>query len=155
MTARELIFPAAWQMFREKPLVGWGPYVNTGELGDRLRLPGYVRMDPHNLVLYVLTATGIFGAIPFFVGTGLCVRAAWKARGGAHGVLPFAMIVTVLAADMSVSGLHWKQHWLILAYALASGSPIVVLSAGQQQKQRSSTPARTEFAVGAPAGLAG
>jgi hypothetical protein len=32
------------------------------------------------------------------------------------------MTVSVLIADMSVSGMHWKQHWLVVAYALASGA---------------------------------
>jgi O-antigen ligase len=126
MSERELIYPAAWQMFMEKPVVGWGPVTNTTELGTRLGLYGHEdRIDAHNLILYVITATGIVGAIPFFLGTFLCVNAAWKGRGGAHGILPLAMIVTLLTSDMSVSGLNWKQHWLVLAYALASGAHFV------------------------------
>jgi O-antigen ligase len=120
VSSREQIYPMAIQMIWEKPLVGWGTEVNTWELGNRVQLPRYEHMDTHNLVLYVLTSTGIMGAIPFFIGIGLCARAAFKARGGAHGVLPLAMCVVVLVSDMSSSGLHWKQHWLILAYALAS-----------------------------------
>jgi O-antigen ligase len=126
MSEREEIYPAAWQMFVEKPVIGWGPVTNTMELGTRLGLYGHEeRIDAHNLILYVLTAAGIVGAIPFFAGVWLCVRAAWLARGGAHGILPLAMTVTILTADMSVSGLNWKQHWLVLAYALASGSQFV------------------------------
>jgi O-antigen ligase len=123
MSEREQIYPAAWQLFMEKPVIGWGPVTNTIELGTRLGLYGHEdRIDAHNLILYVITATGIVGAIPFFLGTFLCVNAAWKARGGAHGILPLAMVVTLLTSDMSVSGLNWKQHWLVLAYALASGA---------------------------------
>jgi O-antigen ligase len=122
LSHREVIYPTAWRMFTERPVLGWGPLVLTRELGNRLRLPGYSRMDPHNLVLYVLTATGIVGAIPFFVGTILCARGAWRARYGPHGAVPLALLVTLLLSDMSVSGLHWKQHWLVMAYALASGS---------------------------------
>lgn len=143
LTGRELIYPAAWQMFREKPLLGWGPMRNSVELGDRLRLPHYERMDPHNLVLYVLTATGLVGAIPFFAGVGLCVRAAWRARHGNQGILPLALVTCLLVADMSVTGLHWKQHWLILAYALASGHPITVAPITQAlARARSSAPYR-------------
>ncbi len=126
MSAREEIYPTAWQMFMEKPVIGWGPVTNTMELGNRVGLFGHEeRIDAHNLILYVLTATGIIGAIPFFAGVWLCLRAAWKARGGAHGILPLAMTVTLLISDMSVSGLNWKQHWLVLAYALASGAQFV------------------------------
>jgi O-antigen ligase len=122
VSAREKIYPMAIQMFLERPLVGWGPVANTWELGNRVQIPRYERLDTHNLVLYVVTSTGIMGAIPFFIGVGLCLRGAFKARGAAHGVLPLAMTVSVLVADMSSSGLHWKQHWLILAYALASAA---------------------------------
>jgi O-antigen ligase len=126
LSEREQIYPAAWEMFREKPVIGWGPFINTIELGNRLRLPNMDRIDAHNLILYVLTATGVVGTIPFLAGLGLCVRAAWKARGGAHGILPLAMTACLLITDMSVSGFHYKQHWLILAYALASGTNFVL-----------------------------
>jgi len=126
MSGREEIYPRALQMFLERPVTGWGPVVNTIELGNRLQLPArHERKDTHNSLLYVLTATGIIGAIPFCAGVWMCVRAAWKARGGTHGILPLAMTVSLLTADMSVSGLHWKQYWLILAYALASGCQFV------------------------------
>jgi O-antigen ligase len=121
MTIRERTYPLAWEMFLERPLTGWGAVVNTQELGRRVNHPAYPRMDPHNLVLYALTATGLLGAVPLLLGVGLCVAAAWKARTGLHGAVPFAMMVTLLVADMSVSGIHWKQHWLVLAYALAAG----------------------------------
>jgi O-antigen ligase len=121
MSARERIYPMAIQMFLEKPFVGWGPVANTWELGNRVQIPRYQRLDTHNLILYVITSAGIMGAIPFFTGIALCARSAFKARGGVHGVLPLAMTTAVLVADMSSSGLHWKQHWLIMAYALASG----------------------------------
>jgi O-antigen ligase len=122
MTLRERSFPLAWEMFLDRPLTGWGPVTNTDELGARLAHPSYPRMDTHNLVLYVLTATGVLGAIPFFWGTGLCVWTAWRARRGPQGALAFAMIATTLMADMSVSGLDWKHHWLVMAFALASRS---------------------------------
>lgn len=138
MSEREQIYPAAWQMFLEKPVMGWGPVTNTTELGTRLGLYGHEdRIDAHNLILYVLTATGIIGAIPFFMSIWLCARAAWKARGGAHGILPLAMIITLLTADMSVSGLNWKQHWLVLAYALASGGQFVGKSRHTRVKRTS------------------
>jgi len=120
-TARERIYPAALQVFLEEPLIGWGIQANTNEIEARVGMQNYEHLDAHNLILYVLTSTGLLGAIPFLAGIWLCVRGAWKARGGADGSLPFAMVITLLVADMSASGLHWKHHWLILAYALASG----------------------------------
>jgi O-antigen ligase len=108
-------------MFLEKPLIGWGIHTNTYEIQARVEMPNYNTLDAHNLFLYVMTSTGLLGAIPFFFGIWLCLREAWKARDGTYGSLPLAMVVTLMVADMSASGLHWKHHWLILAFALASG----------------------------------
>jgi O-antigen ligase len=121
VTARDLVYPAAWQTFLAQPLIGWGIHINTYQIQARVALPNYNNLDAHNLILYVLTSAGLLGAIPFLAGIGLCVRAAWKARSGPYGTLPFSMVVTLLVADMSASGLNWKHHWLVLAYALASG----------------------------------
>ena len=113
---RETIFSEAWNMFLEKPLLGWGPISNLSELGKRLGLP---YRDPHNLYLWVLTETGMFGAIPFFMGLWLCLRAAWKARNGLQGVLPLSMLLCLLINNMKGTSLGTKLFWIVLAYALA------------------------------------
>ena len=127
VAARDSIYLEAWEMFLEKPVLGWGPVINTIELGERMQTPYERRMDAHNLVLYVLTASGIPGGIFFFTGIWLCVRSAWIARRSVHGILPFALTVSVLVSDMSVSGLHYKPHWFVMAYALASGSYLALI----------------------------
>ena len=38
MAGRENIFPAAWDMFKEKPFIGWGPIDNMYELGRRVQI---------------------------------------------------------------------------------------------------------------------
>jgi O-antigen ligase len=125
LAGREQIFPAAWQMFLEKPLLGWGPVSKNFEIQRRARYPSVESRDPHNLILEVLTGTGLLGGIPILLGTWLCVRAAWKARFGAHGVLPLAMLVATFLINMSMDWLYSKTYWLTLAYALASGSPVL------------------------------
>ncbi|HEY0376478.1 MAG TPA: O-antigen ligase family protein [Pyrinomonadaceae bacterium] len=120
LARREEIYPTAWQMFLERPLLGWGAIESTYELGGRL---GHIDEDtknPHNLILYGLVSTGLAGAIPLFLGTGLAVWAAWKSRRGPHGVLPLAMLTAVLVANMSGLWLFNKLHWLVMAYAVAS-----------------------------------
>jgi O-antigen ligase len=122
LARREQIYPNAWQMFQEKPLIGWGPVTSTYELGSRL---GHIEEDsknPHNLILYALVSTGLLGAIPLFTGMALAAWAAWKARSGPRGVLPLAMIVAVMAANLSNLWLFNKLHWIVMAYALASGT---------------------------------
>jgi len=120
LARRELIYPTAWQMFKEKPLIGWGSVTSSYELGMRLGHPEEETKNPHNLVLYGLVSTGLIGALPLFVGIALAAFSAWKARHGSHGILPLAMIVAVLVANMSGLWLFNKLHWLVMAYALAS-----------------------------------
>ena len=120
LARRELIYPTAWQMFMEKPLLGWGPIASTYELGMRLGHPEENTKNPHNLGLFAIVSTGMAGALPLFAGILLATWAAWKARHGAHGALPLAMIVAVLVANMSSLWLFNKLHWLVMAYALAS-----------------------------------
>jgi O-antigen ligase len=122
---REELYPTAWQMFIEKPVAGWGPVTALYELGARTKHvrwsnPEEMKRDTHNLALHVLTATGILGAVPFVVGMWLCVRAAWRARPGPQGVLPLALVISLLVSNMSGDRIYLKFHWFVLAYALAS-----------------------------------
>jgi O-antigen ligase len=130
MAGREDLFPNAWQMFLEKPLLGWGPIDNWDELGRRAPLrrddhPEGER-EPHNFVLEVLTSTGLTGAIPIFTCLALCTRAAWRARAGPQGSLPLALVVTALVVNMSGTFLMAsKLDWLVMAYAVASGDLVL------------------------------
>jgi len=117
---REQIYPTAWRMFQEKPLLGWGPITSTYELGMRLGHPEEETKNPHNLILFGLVSTGLLGSAPLFIGIGFAMLTAWKTRNGPHGILPLAMIVAVLVANMSGLWLFNKLHWLVMAYSLAS-----------------------------------
>src|SRR5215471_8214269 len=83
LAKREVIFPTAFKMFKDRPLIGWGA-ANQYVLAVRLGLPPKLHetRDTHNLFLEVLTATGILGAIPFGWGLWICCWSAWKARIG-------------------------------------------------------------------------
>src|SRR6266542_3982452 len=117
MSGRQRIYPAAWKMVEERPLLGWGPGTNYYELGYRLRLP--IR-DTHNLFLRLLTELGLAGTIPFCIGLVLCVRAAWRGRESTQGLLPLALIVASLTVNLSNTYLELKWFWVVLAYSLAS-----------------------------------
>ena len=129
LARREKIYPTAWQMFLEKPLLGWGPITSSYELGARLRHPREASKNSHNFVLEILVVTGLAGAALMFTGTGMAVLAAWKARRNVHAILPFALLVTVLAANMSGLWHFNKLHWIVIAYALASAGHRAVGSA--------------------------
>ena len=82
MAGREDIYPAAWGMFLERPLFGWGPFNNIAELGARLHFKESNVRGTHNLALQILTEAGIVGAAPFIAGFYICYSAAWApARG--------------------------------------------------------------------------
>ena len=120
LARREMIYPTAWQMFKEKPLLGWGPVAAEYELGARIAHVEEDRKNAHNMILNVLISTGLVGGIPFFTGTLLALWAAWKARGGTRGVLPLSLIAMVLVANMSGIWTGNKLHWIVVAYALSS-----------------------------------
>lgn len=131
LAGRERIYPTLLEMFAERPAVGWGPVNNKYELGIRLDERIFRRRDAHNLILEVLTATGILGAVPFLLGLGVCARGAWRARHRAHGTLPLALLACVMTANMSGNWIAAKLLWLVLAYGLASATypPAAPLSA--------------------------
>jgi O-antigen ligase len=121
MAQRENLYPVAWKMFLDRPLLGWGPTLNMWELGSRVGETDHPFRDTHNLLLEVLTVTGVVGAIPFFAGIFLCLLSAWNSRAGPEGVLPLAAIVAILVANVGANLHYNKLFWLVLAYALASG----------------------------------
>jgi O-antigen ligase len=114
---RNVIYPRAFEMFLERPVLGWGPIGFIYELGSRM---GESVRDPHNTLLWLLLETGIVGTFFFLAGFRLCVRAAWRSRAGPEGVLPLALLVATTVKNFTGTGLGGKTLWLILAIALAS-----------------------------------
>lgn len=121
MAGREIIFPTALQMFKDRPVPGWGPQ-NQYVLAVRLGLPPgqYFTRDTHMLYLEVLTATGILGGIPYFTALWLCCWGAWKARRGIEGILPTVLMAALVVGNLSGNYIQLKLQWVLLAYALAS-----------------------------------
>jgi len=113
-------------MILEKPVIGWGPENNQYELSLREgnRFYNRARRDTHNIIFETLTATGVLGTLAFCLGILICFRAAWRARHGGEGILPFALMVSVLVANMSGNWMASKLLWLSFAYAIASGRRI-------------------------------
>ena len=127
---RDKIFLASFEMFMERPLMGWGPIQIWYELGARV---GKKTRDAHNLFLHLLLEVGIIGTIPFCVGLYQCFRAAWKARTGSLGLLPFALVVAVLVTNMALTYLTRKPIWVMLAIAPAAAA---VASRNSKSKTR-------------------
>jgi O-antigen ligase len=122
LAGREVIYPAALAMFTEKPFTGWGPVENQAEIAQRIGERRQDRRDAHNLLLELLSSTGLLGAIPFMIGLGLCVYGGWRARRGPLHMLPFALLMTVLTGSISGTWLASKVLWVALAVALGTGA---------------------------------
>ena len=122
LAKREEIFPTAFALFAERPLLGWGPVANKYEVGSRLPLHLDDKRDTHNLVLELVSSTGITGAVPFLLGLGLCAVAAWRARHGVQGFLPLALIGMAALGNMSGNFVAFKIQWLMLGYIVAAGT---------------------------------
>ncbi len=121
LAGREQLYPALWTMFLEKPVMGWGPINNTHELAARVGERTRPKRSTHNLLLELLTAGGLLITLPFIIGAWLCVQSAWRARSGAHGVLPLALLCSLFLSNMSGDWGGSKLLWLVLAYAMTSG----------------------------------
>jgi O-antigen ligase len=113
------IYTEAIEMISERPLFGWRPVEFWYELGRRYLGYWWIK-DAHNLYLHVLLEVGLVGAIPFLIGLWLCVRAAWRGRNGSFGLLPLALVLAGLAANMSITDIARKHLWLLLAIAAAA-----------------------------------
>src|SRR5215475_5330633 len=95
---RDAIFANSIEMISAKPFLGWQPIVFNYELGPRI---GRKVIDAHNTFFHLLLEVGIFGTIPFLVGLGLCVQAAWTARANSLGLLPLVWLITMIVASIS------------------------------------------------------
>jgi O-antigen ligase len=122
LAGREHIYPAALSMISERPLLGWGPIENQFEIAARIGEEKKDRRDAHNIVLELMSSTGIFGTIPFLIGYLLCLRSAWHARRGPVGILPLALMAVTFMGCMSGTWIASKILWLTLAIALATGA---------------------------------
>ena len=91
LAGREQLYPALWTMFLEKPVLGWGPVTNTYELALRIGERDRPHRAAHNIVLELLTASGLVGHSRSWWASGSAAREAWRARDGEHGVLPLAL----------------------------------------------------------------
>ena len=121
MAGRELIYPALLEMFSERPLLGWGPVNNQYEIARRIDERKRKSRDAHNLVLELLTTTGVIGAIPFLLGLGLTLKSTWRSRTGPFGVLPVALVAAVLVGTVSGTWIASKILWTALAFGHAAG----------------------------------
>ncbi len=116
-SSRDRIYQEGIVMVSERPLLGWQPIEFQYELGSRTG--ARTLRDAHNIYLHLLLEVGVVGAVPFLIGLWLCGQRAWKARNGFLGLLPLAMLITVLVGGMSNTWIYTKPEWFALAFTTA------------------------------------
>jgi O-antigen ligase len=97
---RLIIWGAAWQVFLSSPWIGVG-FGNFKEVYGDL-IPGYARvLDTHNLLLQLLSETGIVGLIAFVILITITLRVA-KRKARSPNTTERIVAVGALAAIMGV-----------------------------------------------------
>lgn len=114
---RTMIWETAWAMFLEKPFLGYGGYNNFVTLGARLNS---FSIDTHNLFLAQLTEVGLIGAAPFILAFFYTLERAWRYGKNTGNALPFALMCSLSAINISLTGYDQKLFWIFFAAAAAS-----------------------------------
>lgn len=119
------IYDAAWTMFVEKPLLGWGGANNRFILGTHLNRAGRddreADRDTHNLFFAVLTEVGLVGGLPFIAALLLALWTAWRSGRGTGDALPFALMCALLVVNCTGTGYRHKVFWIVVAAAASTG----------------------------------
>lgn len=121
---RNFIYDAAWAMFWEKPLMGFGGANNFYTLGVRLGFStnGNFIRDTHNLLLMLLTEVGLVGTIPFMAALAYAGWTAWVHGRRTGDAVPFALMCVLVTINGSITGYEQKLFWIVFAAAVACGA---------------------------------
>lgn len=111
---RLIIYTIALKLIKFQPLIGYGPFINSFVLGAERNL---VFVDTHNTFLWVLTATGLLGFIPFVFGLILCGVKGYKVVKTSESIVPFSLFSFVIIFSQTVAFHQTKIFWLILAFS--------------------------------------
>ncbi len=131
LAGREQLWPSLVEMALEKPWAGWGPINNQYEVAARTTDMAREHRDAHNLLLELMTAEGLVGTVPFLIGLGICVAAAWRGRASPYGIVPFALLALFLVANISTNLAAYKPFWWVLALAMG-GAQLVPRDGGSR-----------------------
>ena len=131
---RGQIWKQAWQLFKERPLLGGGPGTTSLRFDiqwySEVRNQNVAVTNPHNVYLGYLVNTGILGLLPYLAAIG-CSFVTWFKRRKDSGLYPAlgAAFVCYLIQDFFGLGLSltapvfWVIWGLLETSPAHSGSP--------------------------------
>jgi O-antigen ligase len=120
VSTRFEIYTESWNLFVERPVLGWGMNGACEELGYRYNTTSLWTAQ-HNDFLTLLTSAGIIGTIPWLFATLAIALTAWRGRTGIHGIMPLALMIPVLFAGLTGGGgMSEKITWLVYAFVMTS-----------------------------------
>jgi O-antigen ligase len=117
--ARFEIWSLAVGVIADRPIFGWGPVMNEVELGRR---EGRNKRNTHNFLLHLFSTGGIIGGGAFLVGIGVCAQEAWRARAGNLGLIPLALMITLILNNLTQPWLFRRPTWFVLGLVVAAVS---------------------------------
>ncbi len=110
---RDALAREAWEMFKERPLTGWGTnYIE--ELGARM---GKLRIAAHNTYLQVVSAFGLVGLVPWLWGLAATGFRLWRYRTNPRAATLLAIFIALLVAMIPGNYAYGRFKWIFLALA--------------------------------------
>lgn len=127
------IYLATLGLIQKNPLVGIGPIRNQYILGS---IFNKTLLDTHNVFLWVLSSTGIFGFTPFFLGIVFSISDSIKSRFGYENIVPFVLLSYTLLFSLTAGWSTEKLFWVVLSFSssspfLSKDKKIVIVNAPQ------------------------
>lgn len=111
---RQAIYQSSIRLARDELIFGYTPIRNSYYLGQ---LINKTSADTHNTFLWVLTANGLIGFLPFATGVFLILRNGFRHRYGKYNIVPFVLAMFVFLMGQTISFHTEKLFWLMLAYS--------------------------------------
>jgi len=130
LAGRDIIWQDIIPLIKENPIFG------VGETGYAAYVQQFFRSakSPHNVIVEVLSYTGILGLFTYLLFVFRSCIFGWKAYKFKKNILSLLLFIPVLGLLLSGQILTNKIGWAIFAYATASGA-FLYLEYTKMQKQ--------------------
>lgn len=110
---REEIWETAFEIFADRPLVGWG----TSGYENQMLIRYHEYKDTHNMFLYLMVTGGIIGLFIMLLFLYGIWKRSYRSLKENSNNLPICLFIIYLIIAFKGGGfIHSKMPWLLLAY---------------------------------------